>query len=77
MKKKFFTRSTSARRSIGEGGFFNLRALLGLTLCFSGVALAIFAGRDGALRRASQPERYMPVPGASSQDEAARLAQLE
>ncbi len=77
MKTKFSTRSARARRSFTEGGFINLRSLLGLTLCFSGVALAIFAGRDGALRRASQPERYMPVPGASSQDEAARLAHLE
>src|SRR5437773_4378066 len=52
-----------------EGGFINLRALLALSLCFSGVALAIFAGRDGALRHASQPDRYMPVPGDSSQSE--------
>jgi hypothetical protein len=57
--------------------FFNLRVLLGLTLCFFGLALAMLAGREGPLRRASQPERYMPVPGANSQDEAARLAQLE
>src|SRR6266699_951982 len=75
MKKKYSTKPV--RRSLGEGGFINLRALLGLTLCFSGVALAIFAGRDGALRRASQPERYMPVPGGNLQGEAAGLAQLE
>src|SRR6266487_2132940 len=77
MKKKSSTRSTPARGSFTEGGFINLRTLLGLTLCFSGVALAIFAGRDGALRRASQPERYMPVPGARLQEEAIGLAQLE
>src|SRR5436190_3630243 len=75
MKKKYSTKPV--RRSLGEGGFFNLRALLGLTLCLFGLALAIFAGRSGALNRASQPDRYMPVPGASSQDEAARLAELE
>jgi hypothetical protein len=77
MKKKSSTRSALARRGLTEGGFLNLRALLGLTLCFVGLALAIFAGRDGALQRASQAERYMPVPGASSQNEAARLEQLE
>ena len=87
MKKKYSTKpvrrslgkggSTLARRSLGEGGFFNLRALLGLTLCLFGVALAIFAAREVALRPASEPDRYMPVPGTSLESEAARLAQLE
>jgi hypothetical protein len=68
-----------ARRAVAsrEGGFFNLRAMLGLTLCLFGITLAILAGRDGALRRVSQPERYMPVPGGSSGDEARGLAELE
>src|SRR5438552_8499073 len=99
MKKKSSTRSAcrrslSTRRSpappgrrlVGQGGFFTLRALLGFTLCFLGVALAILGGWGGALRspqrhapvgRPQEPERYMPVPGARSQGEAARLAQLE
>src|ERR1700719_2279536 len=37
MKKKYSTKPV--RRSLGEGGFFNLRALLGLTLCLFGVAM--------------------------------------
>src|SRR6266545_4090536 len=41
MKKNSYTRPV--RRSLGEGGFFNLRALIGFTLCFVGVALALFA----------------------------------
>jgi hypothetical protein len=41
------------------------------------VALAIFAGKDVAVRPASEPERYMPVPGAGSHSEADGLAQLE
>src|SRR4029077_7185818 len=85
MNKKSSTRSTPARRSLGQGGFFNLRALLGITLCFLGLALAMLAGRGGALRHPGapvtrpyqEPERYMPVPGVGSQTEAARLAQLE
>ena len=60
-----------------QGGFFNLRALLGLTLCFLGLALAIFAARESSLRRVSEPPRYMPVPGGNLQGEAAGLAQLE
>src|SRR5215471_6909625 len=63
-------------RSVGEAGFFNPRALLGLTLCFVGLGLAIFAARESSLRRV-QPARYMPVPGSSLQGEAARLAELE
>src|SRR5882724_8802115 len=73
MKNKSSTRST--RR--GQSGFINLRMLLGLTLGLSGVALAILAGKDGALRRPSGPERYMPVPGSDTRDEASGLAELE
>src|SRR5258708_2807800 len=64
-------------RRLREGGFISLRVLLGLFLGFTGVALAIFAGRDSAVRPASEPERYMPVPGAKGQSEAAGLQQLE
>jgi len=55
----------------------NLRRLLALTLGLSGVTLAILAGKDGALRRPSGPERYMPVPGSDTRDEASGLAELE
>jgi hypothetical protein len=73
MKNKSSTRST--RR--GQSGFMNLRTLLALTLGLSGVALAILAGKDGALRHPSGPERYMPVPGGDSRGEANGLAELE
>ena len=71
MKNIVFSHSMSNRRlshksssAVAQaGGFLNLRVLLGLTLVLSGVALAILAGKDGALRRPSGPERYMPVPG--------------
>ena len=91
MKKKRSTRSkdtrhnlftlrtpaTGGRRWLGEGGFINLRVLLALLLAFTGVALAIFAGRDFAVRSASEPDRYMPVPGSKPETEAAGLARLE
>src|SRR6266581_7733956 len=67
----------SSRSSVGEAGFFNPRALLGLTLCFAGLALAIFAARESTVRHLSQPARYMPVPGSDLQGEAERLAELE
>src|SRR5438046_5764250 len=77
MKTKSSTPSAPARGSLSQGGFINLRILLGLTLGLSGIALAIFAGKDAAVPRASEPERYMPVPGAKGQSEAAGLQQLE
>src|SRR6476469_9425352 len=87
MKNKFSTRFTgrrgfcpavvSTQTKVGQHGFINLRALLGLTLAVSGVALAIIAGKDGALQRPSEPERYMPVPGGDTRDEAARLGKME
>src|SRR5437762_2680848 len=89
MKNKYSTKSarhtlltrrtpaTAGRKRLVEGAFINLRMLLGLTLGLSGIALAIFAGKDVAVPRASEPERYMPVPGASSREEVRGLEQLE
>src|SRR5260370_10147904 len=77
MKNKASTPSAPARGSLSQGGFINLRILLGLTLALSAIALAIFAGKDAAVPSAAEPERYMPVPGAKGQSEAAGLAQLE
>ena len=79
-RNSFFTRRSSAtakRRRPGAGGFINLRALLALLLGFTGVALAIFAGRDVVVRPAAEPDRYMPVPGSKPESEAAGLAKLE
>ena len=91
MKKKCSTRSTDARHSFlnrrnpataGRGGLAKAGSLTSVrcsdcSSAFTGVALAIFAGRDAAVRPASEPERYMPVPGAKGQSESAALEQLE
>src|SRR4030095_4006336 len=84
MKNRCGTRSKGCRRSDRESlrspsdaGFFNPRALLGLTLCFVGLALGVLAARGSYVRLMSQPARYMPVPGGNLQGEAARLAELE
>jgi hypothetical protein len=75
MKNKISTRSA----------FFNLRALLGFTLCFVGVALGLFAhfspftnhsALSGATN-ASQPAHYMPAPGQRPGNEAEDLGRLE
>src|SRR5215471_1464087 len=67
----------STRNRISESGSINLRTLLALTLALSGIVLGIFAGKDGAVPRASEPELYRAVPGSGSDSEAAGLEQLE
>ena len=41
MKKKSASQSAPARRSLDEGGFFNLRVLIGLFIGLAGVSLAL------------------------------------
>jgi hypothetical protein len=41
MKKKSTSQSARARRSLGEGGFFNLRVLIGLCIALAGICLAL------------------------------------
>ena len=72
------------KNSCTHSAFFNLRALIGFTLCFAGVALALFAHfsplTDHLLpgaTKASQPLRYMPAPGQRPETEAADLGRLE
>ena len=43
MKKKSASQSAPARRSLGEGGFFKLRLLLAVLLCFGAITLVLFA----------------------------------
>jgi hypothetical protein len=45
MKKKSASKSAPARRSLGEGGFFKLRILVGVLLCFAAVTIVLFAQR--------------------------------
>jgi hypothetical protein len=68
-----------ARRAAAsrEGGFFNLRALIGLLFCFSGALLALFGSGIFSGKHAERPARYMPVPGIRPEAEAADLARLE
>src|SRR5438552_18360828 len=41
MKKKSTSQSAPARRSLGEGGFFNLRILIGLCIALAVISLAL------------------------------------
>src|SRR5439155_13315248 len=52
MKKKSTSQSAPARRSLGEGGFFKLRVLVGVLLCFGAITLVLFAfGKASAQSR--------------------------
>jgi hypothetical protein len=54
MKKKSTSQSAPARRSLGEGGFFKLRVLVAVLLCFSAITLVLFAfGKASAQPRPS------------------------
>jgi hypothetical protein len=89
MKKNSYTQSAPAGRSADsirravvprlreEGGFFNLRALIGLFFCFSGALLALFASGIFSGRDAGRTGRYMPAPGSGPETEAADLGRLE
>src|SRR6267142_7160540 len=59
MKKKSASKSAPARRSLGEGGFFKLRVLLGVLLCFSAITLVLFA-----LGKASAQPRTVSAPAS-------------
>src|SRR6266705_176031 len=60
MKKKSTSQSAPARRSLGEGGFFNLRVLLASLVALVGVFLALLG--LGAFSNASAQAN--PIPKA-------------
>src|SRR5438552_4155141 len=57
MKKK--SAPKLIRRSLSEGGFFKLRVLVGVLLCFSAITLVLFA-----LGKASAQPRTAPAPAS-------------
>src|SRR5712691_679759 len=60
MKKKSASQSAPARRSLGEGGFFNLRVLIGLFTVLAGVFLALAGfGAFSALAQAQQKHKII------------------
>ena len=69
MKKKSSSQFAPARRSLGEGGFFNFRVLIASVFCLAGVFIAlvgagIYLGSSKAQAQ-SGPASTMPVTGNS------------
>src|SRR5204863_4317603 len=60
MKKKSASQSAPARRSLGEGGFFNLRVLIGLFIVLAGVFLELAGfGTFSALAQGQQKHKII------------------
>ena len=53
VRRSLSTRRSLARRLVGEGGFFNLRVLIGLCIALAGVSLALVG--IGALSATAAP----------------------
>src|ERR1043166_2304388 len=59
MKEKSTSQSAPARRSLDEGGFFNLRVLIGLFVALAGVALALVgSGAFSVQAQQKQRQKY-------------------
>src|SRR5437867_10208303 len=48
MKKKSASKSAPARRSLSEGGFFKLRLVFGVLLCFAAITIVVLAQNRNA-----------------------------
>ncbi|HEY4273472.1 MAG TPA: sialidase family protein [Candidatus Udaeobacter sp.] len=68
MKNKSASQYAPARRSLGEGGFLNLRVLIGLSVVLVGTFLALiglgtFSGLTASSAQAQQNHKIINVPG--------------
>src|SRR5436189_3261611 len=68
MKKKSASQSAPARRSLGEGGFFNLRVLIGLFVVLAGGFLALaglgtFSAITASSAQAQQKHKIIDIQG--------------
>src|SRR5215831_12380330 len=68
MNKKATSRSAPARRNLGEGGFFNVRVLIGLFASVTGVLLALagfgtFSGISANSARTQQKHKIIDIQG--------------
>jgi len=73
MKKKSASQSAPARHSLGEGGFFNLRVLLGLFIVLAGVFLAlagfgVFPAPPASIAQARPTLTGPSIPSSSLRD---------
>jgi hypothetical protein len=60
MKKKSTSQSAPARRSLGEGGFFNLRVLIASVFCVTGVFIGLGGARLYSAQSKAPPTTNSP-----------------
>src|SRR5438034_9633396 len=81
MKKKSASQSTPARRSLGEGGFFNLRVLIGLSVILAGVFLALagfgtFSAITASSAQAQQKHKILNIQGLPPGFDCSKIHEL-
>src|SRR6266540_3535679 len=81
MKKKSASQSTPARRSLGEGGFFNLRVLIGLSVILAGVFLALagfgtFSAITASSPQAQQKHKIINIQGLPPGFDCSKIHEL-
>src|SRR5438034_10412869 len=81
MKKKSASQSTPARRSLGEGGFFNLRVLIGLSVILAGVFLALagfgtFSAITASSAQAQQKHKIINIQGLPPGFDCSKIHEL-
>src|SRR5213596_2957672 len=81
MKNKSTLQSAPARRSLGEGGFFNMRVLIALFIVLAGVVLALvglgtFSGLTASSAQAQQNHKIINVPGLPPGVDCAQIRAL-
>src|SRR5205809_1283257 len=81
MKKKSTSQSAPARRSLGEGGFFNLRVLIGLSVILAGVFLALagfgtFSAITASSAQAQQKHKIINIQGLPPGFDCSKIHEL-
>src|SRR5437867_8772986 len=81
MKKKSASQSTPARRSLGEGGFFNLRVLIGLSVILAGVFLALagfgtFSAITASSAQGQQKHKIIDIQGLPPGFDCSKIHEL-
>src|SRR5438128_293797 len=81
MKKKSASQSAPARRSLGEGGCFNLRVLIGLFIVLAGVFLALaglgtFSAITASSAQAQQKHKIINIQGLPPGFDCSKIHEL-
>src|SRR5256885_17120606 len=77
MKKKSLFNSPPARRSLGEGGFLNLRVVIGLFIALTGVLLALLGFGTFSSASAQPNAGSTNLPGQGEETIGQQVGQMK